>query len=70
MKLEIIVRTPPINVIKKIWHAPSEREVYIDGKQMPKPLADIFLLGLDLATEQYAQSLLKEMNDYISKEIK
>ena len=54
MKLEIVYRTVKLDPFGlepvEIWPDPTARLVYIDGVRVPKPLADIILLGLDVAT--------------------
>lgn len=69
MKIEIRLQQKPIDIFG--IHDPEElfnhkREVYLDGNRMPPALEDIFLLGLDTATEQYIDmihELRKEMGD-------
>ena len=58
MKLEVSLKINPIDtlgVFQALDIIPdlSSREVRIDGKLVPQGLADIILLGLDVATDKY-----------------
>jgi hypothetical protein len=67
MKLKIEYAMDKIDVLGKSevldFHEVGDRIVYIDNKRVPKALADIILLGLDVATEQHLDSLFKKYPD-------
>jgi len=66
MKLEIKARFEPIQVLGRFEPSeilPPEREVYIDGKLVPKALAEIILLGLDTATDKYLDMVEEAMKN-------
>lgn len=61
MKLTISVEIPTIDVYGQLEPAPmfmEERKVFIDGKQVPDTLAQIFLVGLDTLTDDYIREEL------------
>lgn len=57
MKLTITYNTEPLVTSGKLepmdYTETKRRELFIDDKPVPKALADIIMLGLDVATEQY-----------------
>lgn len=66
MKMEIREPIQPIDVLGSLEVTSlnledRKREVYLDGKRVPKALETIILTGLDAMTQEYAQALLAQM---------
>jgi len=66
VKLVVSTRVEPVSVLGNfdpVEAVPTKRVVSIDGQELPDNLAQIFLLGLDVATEQYCSMIEKAMKE-------
>lgn len=64
MKLEIKAKQEPITVLGQFDPVElnlPEREVFLDGKRVPKTLETIILAGLDTLGDRYLDELEEEM---------
>jgi hypothetical protein len=71
MKLTLFYKVEPVQVLDRLSPIGDdeivgngsryERLLFIDDNPVPPSLAEIILLGLDTATEQYTNSILKKM---------
>lgn len=63
MKLTVVQAIEPVSIVGRTLELfpTDERHVFIDDKPVPPALAKVILLGLDVATEQYMDSLDREL---------